>query len=206
MMMRFPGFALILAATLAAPSFAQDRALDSGGVPPAAANAIDGERPMSVFNDKVRRFRFVLEGTLVTAETAEEFMITYQGRNQPEIIGAYADAETNALVVVGPPDAEHAIRVTLAARIVERQDAGARSLELQKRALQLRRQELLFAMADTEVASVDAEPNKAAQLQARLEAFESELNVLQRKLQIVDRYLQKLRDPPSDAPQATVAR
>lgn len=111
----------------------------------------DSEQPMSVFNDEVRRFRFELEEMLITAETAEQFMLLHQARNEPSIIGAYADSETNSLVVVGPPDAEQPIRETLAKWIVDRQGVSPPPLNVQKRRLEFRRRKLLREMADLEI-------------------------------------------------------
>lgn len=199
-MTRFPILAAVLLAAAAGtnPCFSQvqePNAVDQ----PRAAEQDAAERPMSVFNDKVRRFRFSLEDTPVTTETAEEFMVRYQGRDQIEIIGAYADAVTNSLVVVGPPEAEHAIRVTLAKWIVDRQGLSPAPLESRRRELEFRRQQLLGIMADLEIELVPAE-GKAEQLKSRLQAIEDELRVVESQMEVVNRYIERSRQTPSDAP------
>jgi len=207
-MMRFSILAVVLVvmAVAANPASSQQRGQSSYGAQPAAGQIADAERPMSIFNEQVRRFRFELEDTLVTSETAEGFMINHKARNQPEIIGAYPDSETNSLVVIGPPEAEHAIRVTLATWIVERQGLSPPPLKVQKRALEFRRKEVLQEMAALDIQSVGAESNKAAQLQARLQTFKDELNVVERKIEVVNRYIERLRETPGDSPKATAAR
>ncbi len=208
--MRFPILAAVLLAgyVVTSPCLSQDRAPKAVDQPRAAEQDAS-EQPMSVFNDKVRRFRFCLENTPVTAETAEEFMVKYQGREQTEIIGAYADTETNSLVVVGPPEAEHAIRVTLARWIVDRQGLSPAPLEARRRELDFRRQELLGEMADLEIQLVAAEESKAEQLKSRLQFFEDELRVVERQMEVVNRYIERSRQTSSGAPAggtATAAR
>ena len=208
--MRFPILAAILLAGyfVISPCLSQDR--EPNAVDPPRAGEQDAEeRPMSVFNDKVRRFRFCLENTPVTAETAEEFMVKYEGRDQTEIIGAYADTVTNSLVVVGPPEAEHAIRVTLAKWIVDRQGLRPAPIESRGRGLQSRRQELLGLMADLEIQLVAAEMSKAEQLKVRLQMFEEELRVVERQMEVVTRYIERSKQTSRDAPggaTATAAR
>lgn len=209
-MMRSPLLAAVLLATAAGtnPCFSQVR--EPTAVDQLCAEEQDAaQQPMSVFNDKVRRFRFCLENTPVTAETAQEFMVKYQGRNQTEIIGAYADTVTNSLVVVGPPEAEHAIRVTLAKWIVDRQGLSPAPLQARRRGLEFRRQELLGEMADLEIQLVAADGSKAEQLQVLLQTFEDELRVVERQMEVVSRYVERSRQTSRDAPggaAATAAR
>jgi hypothetical protein len=209
-MMRFLILAAVLLATVAGtnPCFSQVREPNAVDQPRAAEQDAE-ERPMSVFNDKVRRFRFCLEGTPVTAETAEEFMVKYQGRDQTEIIGAYADTVTNSLVVVGPPEAEHAIRTTLAKWIVDRQGLSPAPIEARRRGLEFHRQELLGEMADLEIQKVAADGSKGEQLQVRLQTFEDELRVVERQLEVVTRYIERSKQTSHNAPggaAATAAR
>lgn len=204
-MMRFPILATVLFATAAGtnPCFSQVQernAVDQSR----AAEQDAAQQPMSVFNDKVRRFRFCLEDTPVTAETAQEFMVKYQGRDQTEIIGAYADPVTNSLVVVGPPEAEQAIRTTLAKWIVDRQGLSPAPLEARRRGLEFRRQELLGEMADLEIQLVPAE-GKAEQLKSRLQAFEDELRVVERQMEVVSRYIERSKQTSRDAPGSAAA-
>jgi hypothetical protein len=170
-----------------------------GGVP------VVVDEPMSIFNHEVRRFCFAIEDLPVTVETAEEFMLLHQPRNEPEIIGALADSESNSLIVIGPPEAELPIRVTLAKWLVERQGAVS-PLNLQKRTLEFRRKELLCAMAGVEIQLVEAMSEKETQLRARLQAVEDELSIVEKQLQVVERYLLRIRDVVSDPRQTAAAR
>lgn len=206
-MLRVQSAAVLLFVTAAfvQPSAAQEQS--RGTVDPSRAKAPAAEGPMSIFNDQVRRFRFVLEEMLITTETAEAFMIKHQLHNEPPIIGAYADSETNSLVVVGPPEAEQPIRETLAQWMVERQQVSPPPLNVQKRTLEFRRKELLCTMAGLEVQLVGeegdkAEGDKAEQIRQRLSAFERELAIVEKQLEVVDRYVQRLENQST----ATVAR
>lgn len=201
-MIRFSTLALVLVvAAFAVPSASAQQPM-----PPAAAQLADAERPMSIFNDKVRRFKFELEETLVTAELAEDFMISYQGRKQPAIIGAYADAETNSLVVISSPEAEEAVRVHLAGWMVSRQGLSTPPLKVQKRALEFRRRVLLEGMADLEVALVAVDNAKAEQLQVRLATFKAELSVVERQIDVVNRYIERQHETPGSNAKSAVVR
>jgi hypothetical protein len=166
------------------------------------------DEPMSIFNHEVRRFRFQIEDMPVTVETVEAFMLLHQDRNEPEIIGAVVDAESNSLVVIGPPEAELPIRQTLAKWLVERQGivSAASPLNIQKRELEFRRNELLCGMADQEVQLVEAEGDKGTQLLARLHALENELTIVEKQIQVVEKYIKRVRSVPNDHSQATAAR
>jgi hypothetical protein len=150
---------------------------------------------MSIFNDELRRFQFQIEHTFVTNGFALAFMQRYSGSGNPAIIGAYADAKTNSLVVIGPPEAESAIRKSLAIWMVETLDVINQSLEVQKRELLDERKTWLAEMANIEVGLVDAAERKGEQaaneLQARLESFEKELQITERKIEIVNKYIQR---------------
>jgi hypothetical protein len=193
-------FVLMIAAAVVSRSAAQER----GPIvtPQPITNGQQANGPMSIFNDKVRRFRFELEETLITAETAEEFVVRHQARNKPPIIGAFADSETNSLVVIGPPEAEQPVRETLATWLVDRQAGGRSTLAVQRRTLEFRRGELLRIMAGVEVLLVAATGDKAKQLRDRLQIFEDELTVVEKQMEVVDRYAQRLQNKGA----ATVGR
>jgi len=203
-MIRFSNLIVVLAiaALTAAAASSQERDPPAKGTRPAAQSV--AERPMSIFNDKVRRFKFELEDTVVTAETAEDFMISYQGRNRPAIIGAYADGETNSLVVLCAPEAEEAVRLHLASRIIDQVGLGLSSLKVKKRGLESRRRTLLAEMAELEVALVEADAAKAEQLKVRLEAFTDQLSIVERQIAIVNRYIERQQDPSLSSGQAGV--
>lgn len=184
-------------------TFAQDAAsgetkpqaqqVETGAHPPLANIS---EEPMSIFNEDVRRFKFQIEHTLVTNEVARAFMHHYSDSENPEIIGAYADSKANALVVIGPPESEPAIRKSLAVWTVETVGLGNPSLEVQKRQLHDDRALFLVEMAVIEIALVDATEGHreqgAKELQDRLKAIEKELQVTERKIEVVNKYIKRL--------------
>jgi hypothetical protein len=197
-MMRIATFTIVLLASAMGPRLAYSQFGGASGGSAQPGFAFDDESPMSVFNEDVRRFRFDLEGTLVTAETAEAFMQMYKGHDYPEIIGAYADGATDSLVVVGPPEAEHAIRVTLATWIVEQGGASPQPLSIQRRVLTHRRMDLLFEMADLEVRLVGSPSEKADEIRVRLQLLEDELSGVETQIEVIDRYIERLGDNYSD--------
>jgi hypothetical protein len=186
--------ALALVAAVGQQTGAQEQGADAGTSVRAAAAA---EEPESIFNGQVRRYSFALEGTAVTAETAEEFVVQYQGRDRPRILGAYADGEHNALVVVAGPEAEQAIRENLAEWLVARKAFGSPSLKAQRRALEERWRTALFGMAECEVKLVEVTGDRSQQLRDRLRLFEAELAMFEKQLQVLDRFISRLEAGPS---------
>ena len=165
------------------------------------APPLSAEEPgESIFNDQLRRFKFAIEGQAVTIETAEEFMVRYQRPDNPRIIGAYPNAKTNSLIVIGPPEAEQAIRESLAQWIVD--VGGAPSLDIQLRVLQHDRAHLLVTMAHLEVQEIDvaAEENgvaKAKQLAAKRQTIEEELKTVEQQIRVVRKYMARLEEDES---------
>jgi hypothetical protein len=141
----------------------------------------------------VRQFKFRLDGVLVTAETAQNFMVLHEQRNEHPIIGAYADSETNALVVVGPPECEQEVRTTLATWTVATQGFSPAPLKVQMRRLVFQRTELLREMAALEIGMVAAEGEQAAKMRERLASFEGELTVVEKQIEVVDRYAERMK-------------
>ncbi len=160
------------------------------------AESKPSESPMPIFNEEIRRFIFQIEHTLVTSEVAQAFMVRYSNPENPDIIGAYADTKTNSLVVIGPPEAEAAIRKSLAVWMVETQAFVNPSLEVQKRQLQEERKTLLSEMAQIEVSLVDTTERKGEQaakkLQDHLAELENELRITERKIEVVIKYMKRL--------------
>jgi hypothetical protein len=158
----------------------------------------DSELGESIFNDQLRRFKFLLEREVASLETAEEFLIRYRRPDNPPIVGAYPDADTNALVVIGPPEAEQAIRQCLAERLADGLGVdGAMPLAMQLRLLRHERTRLLELMADLEVEEIAAAaeengPSKAKQLADRRKTFEAELNVVEQQIRVVRKYMARL--------------
>lgn len=169
------------------------------------AREADAEPGVSIFNDQLRRFKFLLEHEVATLETVEGFLVNYRRPENPPILGAYPDAQTNSLVVIGPPEAEQAIRECLAQRMVEGHGIeGAPPLPMQLRVLQHERTELLELLADLEVQEVAAAaeengPSKAKQLAARRQLFEAELKIADQQIRVVRKYMARLdaEDPPA---------
>jgi hypothetical protein len=174
-----------------------------GQVPAASANegttASKPDTPESIFNGQVRRYSFALEGMFVTADTAEEFVVQYQGRNKerPPIVGAYADGERDALVVVAKPEAEQAIRESLAEWIVARRGFGAPSLKAQRREIEARWRVLVIGMAECEVKLVELTGDRGQKMRDRLRLIEEELTTLERQLQVMDQYIARLAAGPN---------
>jgi hypothetical protein len=196
---------LLISAVLASPARSQETGQPNLQQPPVAkqvvANAEPGE---SIFNDQVRRFKFLLEHELATTEAAEAFVHRYQRPENEKIIGAYPDIQTNSLVVIGPPEAEQAIRETIAQSMVDAQGlGGAMPLAMQLRLLQHERTELLEQMAELEVQEVAAaeEENgssKAKQLADRRQMFEAKLKVADRQIRIVRKYMARMESEEGD--------
>jgi hypothetical protein len=207
-MSRFPFFqcvqGLLVSALFLTPAWSQEpNVLGKGGSPSGQKAAADVEPGASIFNGELKRFKFALEDLAVTSETAEEFMVRYQGSENPRILGAFPDTKTNSLFVIGPPEAEPAIRLTLAESIINAQGlVGAPSLDLQLRVLQQERKKLLFVMADLEIQEVAAAagengPQKAKQLADRRKLIEDELKIAEQQIRIVRKYMARLAEDDS---------
>lgn len=181
---------LLLLAAAPMPAWSQ-----SPDPTPAKRPTAVAEPAQSIFNEKLRRFKFQLEHEVATPETAETFMLRYNRPDNPRILGAYADAETNSLLVIGPPEAEQAIRENLASWIVESQiPAAARPLPMQLRQLQQEYTDLLRQLAETEVEQVEAAAHDSGsldQLRARLQALEKEVRIVEQQIRVVRKYLDR---------------
>jgi hypothetical protein len=193
-------------ALLVAPAWSQEPGQRGQAKPQAGPGpAVDDEPPMSIFNDQVRRFKFRLEHDVASWETAEAFMQRYRKPNSPRIIGAYPDSETNSLIVIGPPEAEQAIRESLAEWLVESGGLGlSPSLAMQLRLLQQERTKLLAYMAEIEVqqvraAATPAESAKVPQLEARLAALAADLEIVEQQIRVVRKYIQRIEQDDAAA-------
>lgn len=191
-------YALVVAALLAGQARAQEPASNGQTLATIKQPASDTEPGISIFNDQLRRFKFLLEREVVTLETVEEFLVHYRRPENPPILGAYPDADTNSLVVIGPPEAEQAIRECLAQRIVDVNGMkGAPPLAMQLRGLQHERTERLELLADMEVqelaaAAAENGPAKVKQLADRRKLFEAELNVVEQQIRVVRKYMSRV--------------
>jgi hypothetical protein len=194
------GCSVLLALALPAAQARAKEPIPTGPSQPASAKqlAADAEPGVSIFNDQLRRFKFLLEHEVATLETVEGFLVNYRRPENPPILGAYPDAHTNSLIVIGPPEAEQAIRECLAQRMVEGHGIeGAPPLPMQLRVLQHERTELLEVMADLEVQDIAAAaeengPSKAKQLANRRNLFEAELSTVEQQIRVVRKYMSRL--------------
>jgi hypothetical protein len=159
----------------------------------------------SIFNDKIRCFKFRIEhADVVTVEEAAVFMERYSKRGNPEIIGAYADPDANLLVVIGPPEAEQAIRNNLATAVIAMQGISLNgNLKIQKRTLQSQGRELIRDLAAIELVSVklaaiedENRDKKIKLLDSQMHALGAELDVIEQQIQIIDKYLKRLGEQP----------
>ena len=185
---------LLVSAILSAPAKSQepDRVGEDRS-PARKEHVAPAESPMSIFNERLRQFKFLLAHNVATPETAEAFMNRYNRPDNPPIIGAYADAETNSLLVVGPPEAEQAIRENLASWIVESQGiAAARPLPMQLRRLRHERRDLLRRMAEAELEQAEPSLAENEQLASRLEALKAELQIVEKQIGVVRKYVERL--------------
>jgi len=203
------GFSLLLVVWFTAPA----RSQQPGQVAPDATQgpAAAAEPGVSIFNDQLRRFKFLLEHEVATLDMVEEFLVNYRRPENPPILGAYPDTHTNALVVIGPPEAEQAIRECLARRMVEANGIkGAPPLAMQLRILQHERTERLEILADMEVeelaaAAAENGPSKAKQIAARRQILEDELKITEQQIRIVRKYMARAEADES-APVAAAGR
>lgn len=160
--------------------------------PPAAS-----EEPMSIFNDEVRLFKFRMDHLnhhVADVEEAMAFMERYKGKDNPPIIGAFPDAKTNSLCVVGPPEAENAIRRVLAQSIIEVQGIFGPNLSTKLRKLRGERVEILTEMAVVEMVLV--EEKQKEKIRDRLSAFQTELTRIEKQIEIGEKYLQRIQEVP----------
>ena len=193
---------LIAIATLLSPALAQEGDIgDTSNSSKRQARRHGGE-PISIFNDEIRKFTFRIDHEVVDRDSADDFVYRMKnnyGDKKPSVIGAYADTETNSLVVIGLADAESAIRQDLAEWLVFTQNSRPFSLEQQKRKIEFRRRELLTEMAGIEITQVElaAEATEQAQerisqLDSKMKEFNKQLSVLDRQLAVAERYLERV--------------
>lgn len=79
------------------------------------SGAADEGQP--IYNDQLKRFKFRLEKAQVSnsVEAGAEFLVRYRDqKNAPVLYAAWGDPDTNSIVVIGPAEADQAIRNTLA--------------------------------------------------------------------------------------------
>jgi hypothetical protein len=182
--------------------------------------SIDTEAPMSIYNDQLRCFKFKIDHAVVTVEEAAAFTVRYRANDNPEIIGAFPDDKTNSLCVIAAPEAEQAIRNSLATWIVELQGIPGSPLTLQLRELEADRAARLSDLAQLEMKLVETkigvnamkrnrkkmsgetlermdsaiQQNEAMiqPLEERMESMELELAITEGKLRVANKYLKRI--------------
>ncbi len=145
----------------------------------------------SVYNERLKRFKFKLENIDVTeVETAQEFLVRIRRDESVNIIGAWGDPLTNSLVVIASPDAEQAIREELARWEAIYLGNRDRSLAVRREYLLREREEYLEMIAEIKLAIVDEEAakeqRKVNELNKKLKYFSDNLQTVDRKLEIID--------------------
>lgn len=167
----------------------------------------------SIYNEQLKRFKFRLERIQVTsaAEVAQEFVQLYRQRGNPPLKGVWGDPQTNSLVVVGPPEADQAIRDTIALweGLLLGVDLDDESLESQQEKLRLRHRRALSQVASCRLEIIEAtaageEPDgkQLGELNERLETETEELELIEHKLRIIDESLQRLHRNDAEKPEA----
>jgi len=166
----------------------------------APERSINSEEPMSIFNEEIRRFKFKIERERVSLAMAKGVMERYFEDENPGVIGAYPDRLTNSLVFIAAPEAEPAIREALARRIINLlgiPDGPPTPLEAQREYLQKLRKEQLAELATLECRRTEFDPEKdleaVERIQLLLDDANEDLKVIERKIQIVEKYL-KIQD------------
>ena len=158
----------------------------------------------SIYNDLLKRFKFRLEKIDVTNEyeVAEVFWVYYRRHGNPQITAVWGDPRTNSIVVVGPPEADQAIRDTIAEwegaqiGIDLREDE---TLEAQQKRFERQRLSALEQVARRKLEIVDAESadhepdaERLKQLNLDLEKDLTELETAERKLKVIIEGMERL--------------
>lgn len=193
--MRFAQLAIVVGLFSINSVQAEDEKKTTGDPKPQVKNAVSDE-PMSIFNEEIRCFKFKIDHATITIEQAYAFNERYNVKGNPPIIGAFPDVATNSLCVIAPPEAETAIRKSLATWIIDLQGLPGSPLVFEKRTLKAEREGLLTDLAHLELALVESpdDKNKQTEIQARMDAFEAELAVIERQIQVVEKYLKRIED------------
>ena len=143
-------------------------------------------------------------------QDAADFWLRYRGRGNPQLTSVLGDPRTNSLVIVGPPEADQAIRDTIAewegyhaTGIPIREDP---SLEGQHRELQSKRRSALEQVVRCELEIIEAqsrkEPDgdKLKELNRELETEKAELEIIERKLEVVSANIERLQGNAAKKP------
>lgn len=176
------------------------------------ASRIIGQDPGElIYNDRLKRFKFRLEKIAVTepVQLAADFWLKYRGRGNPQLTSVLGDPRTNSLVIVGPPEADQAIRDTIAewegyhsTGIPIREDP---SLEGQHRELQNKRRNALEQVVQRELEIIEAQARKEPdadeieELQRKLETEKAELEIIERKLEVISASIKRLQGSAAKA-------
>jgi len=177
------------------------------------ASRIIGQDPGElIYNEHLKRFKFRLEKIAVTnpVQLAADFWLQYRGRGNPQLTSVLGDPRTNSLVIVGPPEADQAIRDTIAewegfhsTGIDMREDA---SVEVQNRELQNKRRNALELVVQRELEIIEAQARKEPdddelkELNRKLETEKAELEIIERKLDVISANIERLQGNAAKTP------
>lgn len=173
------------------------------------ADIIGTDPGTPIYNDKLKRFKFRLEKIKIqsAAEAAQEFWNVYKDRGNPEITGVWADPRTNSLVIVGSPEADQAIRDSIARwegaqggidfRADGSLDAQLRELEQHRRGLITQATEIQLAILDEESQAGPNAKKRVEERKQRLTEVERELRLVEKKIDVVRTNLKEV-DPQED--------
>lgn len=176
----------------------------------AMSDLIGHDRGEPIYNDRLKRFKFQLEKIDVTNEyeVAEMFWRCYQGQGKPKITAVWGDPRTNSLVIVGPPEADQAIRDTLA--VWQGMQIGIEvdedvTLEDQLKRFERYRRSALAQVARRKLEIIDAESavepdeERIQTLNLDLEGDMAELEKVERKLKVITESMERLNGDESQS-------
>lgn len=161
-----------------------------------------------IYNDRLKRFKFRLEKMVVSnsVEIAEEFSVFYMNRGNPSITGVWGDPRSNSLVIIGPPEADQAIRETLAqwealnTTGIDLRAMENDSLEAQQKRLQILHRSALQQLTARKLEIIDAEAvgekpdgERLVKLNRDLENDTDALEAVERKLKVISESLERLQ-------------
>jgi hypothetical protein len=164
-----------------------------------------------IYNDRLKRFKFQLERIDVANEyeIAEQFWLIYRGRGNPQITGVWGDPRTNSLVIVGPPDADQAIRETIAkweGETLGIEVSEHETLEDQQKRFERFRRRVLEQIASRKLEIIDAEAGgekpdgeRLKKLNLDLQKDMAELEIVDRKLKVITESIQQLPTQSTDS-------
>lgn len=128
-------------------------------------------------------------------EYAMAFTQMYKAeKDAPKIFGAYMDVRKKCMVVVGPPECEVYVHGVLAKWDCEVGGIEEETLDDMRQGIASDYRRAIQAITVIELAKVDVSPAKAKELDAKIAEFQTELDALRRKLEIIKKRQKQLAD------------